>query len=359
MASTWERSDAVVAQRINVFQIGGIISKKIRVLDGEVVIIEEDGRALKTLERGVHKVGWAFSGSRRSATFVDTRAKTVRREVEGLWTRDDKEITGDVEMKLVVSDPEKLRSVMMNNRDMLTLEDVWEELKKEIAGEAVAPVVKKKSADQLQGDRKTLKEVQISVEVGLRKKLEITGLDLLSFSMKFILPEEYREYLKGRGRMKEKSEKAVSAEEEETRKAIHEREVGEIRGTVEGRDQVLDNLEKERMKREVEMEIEEEETQHDMRDAMEALRLKEIKDRQKMLKDSERKRLGMDSLKKAFSEGEDPEKRYDELQKMMEATEKKYLGRKIDKETLKKIMQKYEQEKTELEVKLKKGKKEV
>jgi len=41
----------------------------------------------------------------------------------------------------------------------------------------------------------------------------------------------------------------------------------------------------------------------------------------------------------------------------METTEKKYFNRKMDKETFTKLMQNYEQEKTELEVKIKRGRK--
>jgi hypothetical protein len=96
-----------------------------------------------------------------------------------------------------------------------------------------------------------------------------------------------------------------------------------------------------------------------MRDAMEALKLKEIKDKQKMVRDSERKRLGLESLQDSMpaDERKKTENRYDELQKIMETTEKKYLNRKIDKESFSKLMQKYEEQKTELEVRMKKGKK--
>ena len=43
MAKKWERSEAVVAQRINASQIGGLLSKKVHVLDSEVALLEEEG----------------------------------------------------------------------------------------------------------------------------------------------------------------------------------------------------------------------------------------------------------------------------------------------------------------------------
>ncbi len=361
MAKRWERSEAVVAQRFNANQLSGLFSKKIDVLDGEAAFLEEGGRIVKSFEHGKQKVAGFFSGPGRNVIFVDKSPKMIRRELKGLWTRDDKEISAAVEVRVAVADPDKLSSAMLGKRDVLTLENLWSELQQGILTDVMEPVVKKKGIDKLQGDRKTAKEVQVSAEVGLRKKLEENGLELISFSVRFVLPEEYQAYLRKRGVLKEETEKAEAGMELETEKAIHDRDVGELKGTVEDREQVLDRMEQERIKRETEMELEREETQEDMRDAMEALKLKEIKDKQKMSRDSDRKRLGLESLQKALPKEDRKElrKRYGELQKIVEKTEKKYLDRKIDSDTFKNLMQKYEQQKTELEVKMKgKGKKE-
>ena len=103
------------------------------------------------------------------------------------------------------------------------------------------------------------------------------------------------------------------------------------------------------------MGIEEEETQQDMKDALEGLELKEIKDRQKMLKEAEKKEMGLESLKE-MSAGDVGmlKERYDSLKEVIGATEKKFLDRKIDKKTFEKLMQDYEKEKTEIEVGMKK-----
>jgi hypothetical protein len=359
MAKKWERSDAVVAQRINISQVSGLLSKKIQVLEGEVALLEEDGRPVHTLEHGKHRVGGLFSGAGGDIVFVDKSPRVIHREVKGLWTKDDKEIVAAVEMKFTVDDPAKLSSALLENRDVVTNENLWSELQGDIVSSVMAPVVKKKDIDQLQGEKKTVKEIQASAEVGLRKRLTETGLELLSFNVQFLLPGGYQDYLRKRGVLKEETKKAEAEMEIETEKAIHDREVGEISGTVEDRESVMDDMEKERVKREAELGIEEEETQQDMRDAMEALKLKEIKDKQKIVKDSERKRIGLESLQESSPPRDKKklEKRYDELQKIMERTQKKYLNRKIDNETFKNLMQKYEQQKTELEVKMKGSKK--
>ena len=358
MAKKWERSEAVVAQRISTGQIGGFLSKKVHVLESEVALMEEEGRTLKTFSRGKHKVGGMFSGPDINVIFVDRSPHVIRREIKDLWTKEDKEIAAAVEVKVMVADPDKLASSLMGKRNLITNEDLWLDLSGEIGQSVMAPVVKRKGIDQLQADTKTAKEIQVSAEVGLKKKLEEAGLTLLSFTVRFVLPGEYQDYLRKRGVIKEETAKKDSEMDLETKKAVHEREIGEIKGEVPSREQALDEMERERIKREAELGIEEEETQQDMKDAMEGLKLKEIKDKQKIVKDSERKRMGLQSLKDGSPEDRGKlEKRYGELQKVLEATEKKYLSRKIDKDSFNKTMQEYNQEKTEIEVKMKKGKK--
>ena len=353
MASRWERSEAVVAQRMSARQMAGILGKRVRILDGEKAILEEDGGPLSVLDSGEHKVAGAFGGSGRSVAFFDVSRKTVRRELRGLWTRDDREIIGDVELDLVVSDAGKLRAAMMQKRDLVTLEDIWQELSPDLAGSAVGPVVKKRGVDQLQSGGKAAKELQVSAELGLRKRLELMGITLVSFSIGFRLPEDYREFMKRRATRSEAIGKEKGELEEEVVKAVREREAGTIRGAVQDREKALDDMEDERIRREAELGIEEEENQEDMRDASEALRLKRIKDRQKDLREAERKSLG---LEPGANEAVDLRGRYRELEDAIKATERKYLNRKIGEEAFRKLMEGFEKEKTMLEVKMKGGK---
>ena len=196
----------------------------------------------------------------------------------------------------------------------------------------------------------------MAAEVEMRKKFEVFGLDLLSFSVQFMLPDEYEQYLKRRSGLKEDDEVEEYREKEETRKAVHEMKNAEMEGKVETREKAMDDMQQERIKREAKMEIEEEETQQDMKDAMEALRLKEIKDKQKMITDAERKDLGLEGLKEAFPEQDKKklEEKYGDLKKLIGITEKKYLGRKIDEKTFRRLMEEYEKEKSELEVEMEK-----
>lgn len=351
MAKKWERSEAVVAQRISISQIGGFTGKKIQLSSGETAILEKDGESVQTFGEGKHKVSGMFSGGNVNVVLIDGNPKVIRRDAKDLWTGDDKKINAAIEMRFEVSEPEKLRKLMMGKRNVLTIEDVWSELRREIVSNGIEPVVRKKKIDKILAKRDIDKEMHVAVEVEARKKFEVFGLDLLSFSAEFILPDDYEAYLEKRSEMKEEAEKKEFAGEEETRKAVRERDIGEIKGTAETREKVIDDMEKERIRREAEMHIEEEETQQDMKDAMEGLKLKELKDEEKS------SRMGLETLKEVDpKKGADLEDKYDTLQRMMGETEKKFLNRKLEKNTFKRLMEDYEKEKTELEVKMRKRK---
>ena len=343
MAKRWERSEAVVAQRISIFQVGGLFSKKVSILDNEAAFLEEDGKPLRALGKGVHKVAGLFSGSKKSIAFIDLSPKTIRRDVKDLWTKDDREIYGSIEMRLTVSDKDKVLAVMMAGRDLVTLDIIWEAIKPSVVGSALEPIVKKKGIDQLQGERKAAKEVQVAAEVELRKKLDALGLSLLAFDASFVLPEDYKKYLERRGALKEESERNSMALEDEEASAIKRRETGEIDGSVEDREHVIDSMQKERIRREAEMALESEEDQEDVKDAVEALRLKEVMDRQRQAR----------AKQEAGSSGvsrRDAEKRLKELRSLMKETERKYLKRQMDEGAFKGLMQKYQEEKAELEL---------
>ncbi len=356
MAKKWERSEATVAQRISISQIGGFGSRKINLSEGESAMLEKEGEHVKSFGKGKHKVSGLLSGRDGDVVFIDQNPKKIRRDVMDLWTKDDRKINASIEMQFSVSEPDKVRKLLMGRRDVLSIEDIWRELRKEIVSSSLAPVVKKKGIDDLQDERKAEKEIRVALEVEARKKFEVFGLDLISFSVEFILPGEYEDYLKRRGDVKEAAVIEHLREEEESISAVHERDVDEIKGKAETREKAIDDMQQERVRRESEMQIEEEETQQDMKDAMEALKLKEIKDDQKMLREKGREKLGLRSLRDAVPGGGNLEERYKELQSLISAAENKYFQRKIDKETFRKIISNLEKDKTEVEVKMKKRK---
>ncbi|UCD02841.1 MAG: hypothetical protein JSV63_03600, partial [Candidatus Aenigmatarchaeota archaeon] len=92
MAKKWERSEAVVAQRISVSQIGGFTGKKIELSEGETAILEKEGEPLQTFEKGKHKVSGMFSGGGMNVVLIDKNPKVIRRDARDMWTGDDKKV---------------------------------------------------------------------------------------------------------------------------------------------------------------------------------------------------------------------------------------------------------------------------
>ena len=86
MAYRWKRSEAVVAQRVSLSQVGGFLGKKIDLQETEAAFLEKDGKEIQSFPPGKHKVSGAFSGS-GDIVFVDKAPKVMRRRSGRRMTR--------------------------------------------------------------------------------------------------------------------------------------------------------------------------------------------------------------------------------------------------------------------------------
>jgi len=292
MAYKWQRSDAVVAQRIACYQIGGFLSKKILVGPDESAILEEDGNPLKIFDKGGYGVCSRMSAAGKELVWFDKRPKNLRREIEGLWTKEDKKVTAVVDLKIALSDAEKMRKFMMGSRNIITLEDIWNEVEADVVSGLLKPKIKSARIDRVMGEEKT-QEIKAGIDVILRKKNELMGIGIVSVEIGWKLSGETEQYLGKRGVAKEIIEEETISEEADTMKALHRHEVGEILGEVDDREKAIGEMESERVRREAKIELEKEESQEDLREAMEAIKLKKIKDKAGVMSDMERKRLGL------------------------------------------------------------------
>lgn len=294
MAKVWEHAESVVAQKFFKNQVGGLFRKQILLKPDEVGLIERDGRVGGKIGPGRHTVSNIFNRELTEIILVDQGIKSMRRDLEELWTRDDRRINSTVEIRFRVISPDKLFSNLMRDRSVLGFEDLYGKISVEFLARVITPEVKKRRIDELYGNREILEKLRESIEVDLKKTLGLWGMELVSFALIWSFPPEYEKYLESRGVRKQMAEEREAEHEEALKAAEHGRELENIKaGAGLSREAVKAGLERERLKREFELEMGKKETQEDMREALEALRLKDIKGRQKLLKKAKRRKLGV------------------------------------------------------------------
>jgi hypothetical protein len=335
MAQKWARSEAVVAQKMDKNQIGGFFRKDVIISPGEECIVEKNGQIVQKFGPGKHNIGGKFDKSLTSVTFIDIAEKTVRRTIEKLWTKDYQQIGADAELKIKVVSSDSLFGNLLRTRSIILIDDIWNQAAQEFLARVAMPEVKKRDAGELYGNRDMLDRLKTSIEVEMRKTLRNWGIDLVSFSLVWNLPPEFEAHMKGMGARKRVEAEKELDRGEEISCAVHERNVAKIKGgRVKPVEEVRAEMENERVKREVELNLEKEETQEDMEEAMMALKLKRLKDRQKGDVDAEEKIKEFEALK--------------------DEAESNYYKKKIDEATFMSLVNEYEKQISELRMKEKK-----
>lgn len=340
----WDRSEAVIAQKLFKRQLDGFFRKKILIQDGELGIVERRGEVVGRLGPGEHAVSSVFDKSMTEIVMIDNSVKEMRRELKELVTRDDRKVAADVELKLRVSDPEKLASSLVGRRSILLTDDLWSRMRDDFVLRVMEPEVKKLREHDLYGNRALLDKLRRTAQEQMRGVLSELGMDVVSLYVEWKHPEEYE------GKLAERAE-AEGRHEKELDEAEKERELERVKPLPETREKVKAELERERLRRGFELEMEKKETQEDMEEAMEALELKDIKDKERLLLEASRRGLKLPRMPE--ENVGDLEGRKKDLEELKAITEKNFYKKRINENTFKRIVQEYEKEIAELEVKIK------
>lgn len=337
MAHSWARSEAVVAQKMNKNQIGGLFRKEIIVGPREECIIEKNGKIVERFGPGKHNVGGRFDKSLTDVTLIDISEKIIRRSVERLLTRDFQEVAASIEMKVKVVSSDSLFGNLMKSKNLLLMDDIWTQASQEFLARVAMPEVKKKDARDLYGNRAMLDRLKASIEVEMRNTLKEWGIELVSFNLVWAFSPEFENHVRSLGARRRVEEEKELDFEEDIKEAAHHRDIEKVKGgKVRPVEETRAEMENERIRRETEMNLDKEEAQEDMEEAVEALKLKRIKDRQKP---------------PAAVEEE-----IESLEELKAEAENNYYKKKIDEATFNKLAADYEEKIAMLRVKQKRGK---
>jgi hypothetical protein len=341
MATVWERNEDVIAERFRREEIEGIFKKKFRAGENEKLVIEKHGEIYKELGSGEFTVSGLLDRDFTYLLIMDRSERVMERTLKNVFLRDEGRMDIRFEVKFKVFHPDRFSSNLVRNRKRLFMEDLWADILSNLIYKKSLPEIKKHGTGEfLKEDFR--KKTGEGIENDMKKMFRGWGLLLTHFSIDFKIPEgeKVREAEKPKAGAKGGEGKEPGDTVEEAR--IEKEESKEER---------IAELEKERLDREVKMELEKKEAQKDMEEAMEAMDLKEIKEKQELLKKAEEKELGI-------GEGEeekagDLEKQLEELKEAKEIAEKKFYKKELGEEAFQRMMEELEKKIIEIESRLK------
>ena len=286
----WGKPEDVIAQKVAKDQIPGMFHKELVLENDEVALVRRNNSIIEELVAGKHTVKSDFT----DIVLVDTQTKTLRKVVEDLLTADDNKVNCEMEIRFDVYLPEKLVRNLLASNNMLTIDDFYSELYNELIAKVLSPIIREVSIQDLYGNKKVINDIEIAFEAELKKVLEMWGIELITFSLVWKFSEDYQQYLKSRGLSRLASKEKDVEHEEKVKGVVREREIGKIKGKGEQtREEVKSKLEKEALESNVKLSLRKKESAQDTEEALDALKLKEIMDKQKISKKSKKKELGI------------------------------------------------------------------
>jgi hypothetical protein len=314
----WKRDAKVIAERFTKDDLPGFLKKEFVAKDNEAIVLEKKREIY--LEKGPGKlVINHFMKDFTDIVLIDKTEKTLEKTVKKVCLADSDGAEIRLLIKFRVLNADHFSKRLLGERKRLFLEDIWDQTFSDIMCRKVLPQLEKKTAAEVGRDAGS--GMKAKVEAEIRNRFKEWGLLITLLSVSLKAPEADADAAE---------EKPEVTAEAKTKYTTLEEE--------------MDELDKERLEKDVRMELEKKQTQKDMEDAMEALELKDIMVKKKELKEVEGEERG-----KLTEELET-------LQKAKDVTERKFYKKELSEEAFQRMMEDLEKRIIEIETKLKRQK---
>lgn len=332
----WEHSDSIIAQRLSCHEIKGFFSKSIDISEDEYAFIENDGEISEEITGRKFKIRSIFSRTDCHLIIFDKKKKTLQRPLTDLVTKDRKKIDFSVMIDFHITGFNSFMQFFLKKRNFVSLEDVWFEIKLEVSSRVIGPLVSDCKLKDIHVTDECKKKLEGLAYRELEELFSKMGLNIDSFSATPVFSSD-----------------TIETEEQTIEDAYEEKKKREISSPEYDKEEAIALMQNERIRREAEIQLEREETQTDIEEALEALELKDIKDKQKLLNE-------INKMKRNIEPDESDKKKtiekiqhqIEELRMQREMAEKKLYKREMSEDNFKKIADETEKKIIELQAKI-------
>ncbi|MEM5872087.1 MAG: SPFH domain-containing protein [Candidatus Aenigmatarchaeota archaeon] len=314
MGASWERDKLLIAERFKKDELPGFLTKEFIAKDNESIVLERKGEIY--LEKGPGKITVSsFMKDFTDILLLDKGEKVIEKSLKHICFSDAKDMELKVTIKFRIANSDKFSKKLMGENDKFFIDDVWNQLFSSVFCKIFTKWEKINFKDLLNEKEKT---IQSCLENEIKKKFKEWGILLTGFFLHIQLPK----YFAGFEEKEEKIESKIQAPSTQTLETPLEKDI-----------------EKKVLEERIKMEMEKKEMYKDMEEALEALEIKELMDKEKEIKSKEDISKFKEELKT--------------LQKAKEVAEKKFYKKEINEKTFQKIIEDIEKRIIEIETKLK------
>ncbi|MDG6243702.1 MAG: SPFH domain-containing protein [Methanolobus sp.] len=288
MAFKWKREADDIARVVPKKEVGGFFSKAVILSPNEKAAMVKNGVVEEIVDSGKLQIGGLLKpgniGKDVDVALMDTSPKDMQWTQEELWTSDDQRIACGGLLRFRIHDPKRFFQMLYayatpdrKGTRNLSVQDIYRRIESEVLTLVLEPGIRPEDVESIYGNRDLRLNLENELEMQLRSTFSMWGLEILKYTIQWDLGS-YGKVMQ-------------ATNDVQTREELAELETLSVEGDLErrGREEVAGlraghatvatekDFHRDQRLKDVSSELEAERLQYeaDMREAREAISLKE------------------------------------------------------------------------------------
>ncbi len=198
MAFKWKKEEGTVAMVVPKKEVGGFFSKDIILSPNEKAAIVKDGEVQEIVDQGKLTVGGLLKpgniGKDVDVTLMDTSPKDIHWSHNDLWTSDNHKVACNGLLRFRIMEPKRLFQMLYtyttqssNGGRFLSVRDIYDKIESEVITLVLEPEVRNESIEKLYGNRNILLRLENELEIRLKSTLSAWGIEVLKYTARWDL----------------------------------------------------------------------------------------------------------------------------------------------------------------------------
>jgi regulator of protease activity HflC (stomatin/prohibitin superfamily) len=288
MAFKWKRDTDDIARVVPKKQVGGFFRKAVILSPNEKAAMVKNGVVDEIVDSGKLQVGGLLKpgniGKDVDVALMDTSPKDLQWSENDIWTRDNQKVSCSGLLRFRIQDTKRFFQMLYayatpdkKGERALSIQDIYTRLESEVITLVLEPEVRQEDIESLYGNRDLRLNIENELEMRLRSTLSMWGLEVLKYTVQWDLGS-YGEVMQATNDFQTREELAeldtLAAEGDYERKGREE-----VAGIRAGQATIATDKDFHRNQKlkDVQSDLERDRLEHeaDMREAQDAMRLKE------------------------------------------------------------------------------------
>jgi len=198
MAFKWKREPSDISRLIPKKAVSGLFSKAIILSPNEKAAMIRNGEVQEIVDSGKLRVGGVLKpgniGKDVDVAMMDTSQKDLQWSQSDLWTMDNQKVSCNGVLRFKIQEPKRFFQMLYaytspnkKGERLLSIEDIYQRLESEVLTLVLEPEVRQENIEDLYGNRNLRMRIENELEIRLKSTLSLWGLEMLKYTVQWEL----------------------------------------------------------------------------------------------------------------------------------------------------------------------------